>query len=308
MKLFNWFRFLFFKPVNILVSRTLRPLAGVLPARLKIPVTGLFRVKAGGAEVKIFGYYTSYITRQLFWCGAGGWESAMTLLWCRLVPHSRVVLDIGANFGWYSLLASKTAPESRIYAFEPFIDARKALEENVKANGSKNITVVPFALGNENIQTTLWYRINPDFPDELQLAGDNTLSADHAARSASADIKVWKLDDWMAENQPGSVDLIKVDAEGFEWEVFKGAQKTLSNHRPVILAELSPGKTLQEVTRFFSEHNYLFYSIGDRIKPVERPADTQGMENYLLVPQEKYTEKEFGLLINQVQKADKRNS
>jgi hypothetical protein len=74
-------------------------------------------------------------------------EYAMKMLSC--MDGKPVVFDVGANFGYYSLLAAKTYPKSQIHSFEPIPDTYSDLCENIRVNNLKNVTANQLAVSNE---------------------------------------------------------------------------------------------------------------------------------------------------------------
>lgn len=283
------FRILFNPVFNRIYSRTLRPFDNVLPLKLQIPVGGVFKLKLNaGQDLFIEGHYTSYITRRLFWEGIRGFEYDSVKIFMDLAKNARLILDIGANFGYYSLIASKVNPNAEIIAFEPFPDAMEALKRNIRRNGFTHIKAEPSGLSDHEDEVELFYRLNPDFPGKLQLAGDNTLAGGGDERNQSVVIKTFRLDDYMDRNKPGKIDLIKIDTETLEYRIFSGGIKTLERDRPVILTEVIPGHHELEIQEMFTKLDYRFYSIEPGgIRKRGNLTSLDENTNYLLIPKEK---------------------
>src|SRR5207249_4175586 len=89
---------------------------------------------------------TSYITKLFFWEGIENYE--YTSLFIRLINKFNSFADIGANIGYYSVLAGKLNDKMNIYAFEPSEAPYYFLKENIKLNQLKNVHIYKIALTN----------------------------------------------------------------------------------------------------------------------------------------------------------------
>ena len=137
-------------------------------------------------------------------------------------PES-TVLDIGAHIGTLTIPFAYTA--KKVYAFEPTPTTRASLERNIALNDLRNITVFPFALGSKETEAFVHVTSTID-------AGQNTLS-----ETDGIPVQVRRLDDLVKE-----ADLIKIDVEGFECEVFEGGRTLLTTHHPAIFSEINFGQ------------------------------------------------------------------
>ncbi len=150
------------------------------------------------------------------------------------------VLDIGAHHGFYTLLASRlVGPKGRVFSFEPSPRERKALRLHLRLNRCKNVDLQDLALGDQNADSDLYVV-------EDWAAGCNSLRPpDVAARTSPVSVHVVRLDDWLTEHKIDRVDFIKLDVEGAELSILKGALRLLKGaSRPVILAEVQDTRTL----------------------------------------------------------------
>lgn len=142
-----------------------------------------------------------------------------------LVPDGGVVCDIGANVGFYSLLAARKA--AKVLALEPLPENLTFLRRHVELNSlHQRIEVFPFAASDHDGQGM--FAIVPDNRSEGSLRPDGTMP-----------VRTIKLDSL------GIVpDLIKIDVEGNEYAVLCGARQTLSAHHPSVLVALHTGDSL----------------------------------------------------------------
>lgn len=145
-----------------------------------------------------------------------------------------LALDAGANIGWYSLVLDRLSAGSlQVHAFEPDPDNRALLQENLELNGADHVAVSDLALGDSSGSASLnRYRdINRGKHSLLPLAG----AVD------SIPVPVSTLDDYLQNAGLAAADiwLLKLDVEGHEPAVLRGAASSLKRVRAVIL-EYSP--------------------------------------------------------------------
>ena len=143
-----------------------------------------------------------------------------------------VVLDIGANLGWYSLLLAKRCPKARIHAFEPEPRNLALLRENLAQNGITNVTVHPVAVAERSGKMQFY-----PYPDKNM--GRHSLVP--MAGMKPIEVPVITVDEFLREQRiaPAAVEFVKIDVEGYELPVLQGA-RTLLAARPTILAEFAP--------------------------------------------------------------------
>src|SRR5580704_1813642 len=221
----------------------------------------------------------------------GKFENAEFAFINKFLRPGMTVLDIGAHHGFYTLLAAKrVGPQGRVFAFEPSTRERKALLRHVRINGCRNVTVEGLALGSESADTEL-------FVVEGAKTGCNSLkkpAADVAGTLSTVQVQVARLDDWLARGKITDVDFIKLDVEGGELEVLKGAERMLSGRpRPVILAEVQDVRTLpwgyraKEIVNHLSSRGYEWFRLlpsGSLDKLGEAPDEVEG--NFVACPGE----------------------
>jgi FkbM family methyltransferase len=157
----------------------------------------------------------------------------------RFLRPGMTVLDIGANQGLYTLLASQCVkPSGRVFSFEPSPRERRALRLNVALNVCRNVAIQGLALGSQ--ETTADLFVVKDFE-----TGCNSLRPPIAnSETYPVRVRVTTLDTWLQTKGIQSVDFIKLDVEGAELEVLKGAKRFLERRPgPVILAEVHDVRT-----------------------------------------------------------------
>ena len=157
----------------------------------------------------------------------------------RFLQAGMTVLDIGAHQGLYTLLASSTTGKSgKVFAFEPSSRERKALRLNVLLNRRKNVSIQSFALGDASGYSEMYIV-------QGGKNGFNSLRPPAASVvTTKMPVEVRTLDDLVESGAIPRPDFIKLDVEGAELSVIKGASKMLSQQpRPVIMAEVESFRT-----------------------------------------------------------------
>ncbi len=140
-------------------------------------------------------------------------------------------VDVGANTGQHTLFASRFSAE--VHAFEPYPPVLARLRAAIEMNELSNVTVHPVGLGAE--EATLEFHAPPETNQ-----GTGSFIAGFDTRSEAVDeLRIVVGDEYFGGAGIGSVDLIKIDVEGYERPVLEGLRATLAEHRPVVVMELT---------------------------------------------------------------------
>lgn len=137
----------------------------------------------------------------------------------------KIIIDAGAHNGEFSMLSILMGAK-KVYAFEPVFDTSKILKENIRLNGMEDkIIIIQKALGDKNENAN----INFDF------TGDGAAKIGSTIKSKNSEkIEIIKLDDFVEKNKIAKIGFIKMDVEGFESNVLKGAEKTIKTFKPIL--------------------------------------------------------------------------
>ena len=243
--------------------------------------------------MKFCGNPTSNLLRVLFWRGYKGFEAKEYDVFVEVARQSDCLLDIGANIGYYSILAKLFKNNICVHAFEAMPDAKTYLDKNISLNNFEEIKTHMLALSNQNGAASFFSSRNPRFPKiKEHLFGDNSLdpSFPHKAYE-QIEIKVitQKLDTFVEQNQLGPViDFVKMDTEGSENLVLEGAEETLAKFQPIVMCEIVKDCIEKEIETIFKRHNYIFFRLING-KLVESPNlfVESGKEDYFMAT-EKY--------------------
>ena len=188
----------------------------------------------------------------------GHWEPTETLHFLDLLKPGALVIDAGANFGHYALTAANVVGrEGLVIAFEPHPETFSLLDENRKLLPWNNLRAVQAGLGSED--ATLAIHTDTANPGGHSFYAWNLRDTD----CSSNWVKVYALDSYLAEHIHGrAVNVIKIDVQGFEMEVLRGATRTIERDRPAIFCEITPdalqraGSGLDEILGFFRSRGY----------------------------------------------------
>ena len=141
-----------------------------------------------------------------------------------LLGPGDVVYDVGANIGWYSLLAARrVGPTGKVLAFEPSLMNAAYTQMNAISNGFSAVTAIPAAVGDENG----WARFSKSGGLKGRL-GDDGVDV----------VPVLALDSWIAATNTAPPTVLKIDVEGAEASVLRGMSETLRTARPTLIIEL----------------------------------------------------------------------
>lgn len=176
----------------------------------------------------------SHILRRLL--SQGFYEPQLVQLFLSHLMPDRDVVDVGANVGFFSVLAAKRLTTGRVLAAEPTTAAFSRLSQNVTINDVETKVILYNGLvSNEASLATL--EIVPGREEYSSMGGIVHPSVVGQAVQTET-VQARPLDSLVAENglRPA---VIKVDVEGAEGMVFEGAQQTLRDYRPVVLSEFS---------------------------------------------------------------------
>lgn len=157
--------------------------------------------------------------------------------------------DIGANVGYYSILASRlVGPTGKVAAFEPLVRNLSYLQRHVELNHADNVRVLPFALSSEN--TILSFSTGPNS------------AMGHLDRDGGGDVLVPTVTlDEIATRLGWLPDVIKMDVEGAEMDVFSGATRVLSEAKPVIFLSTHSPELRTECLTFLGGLGYTVTSL-----------------------------------------------
>jgi FkbM family methyltransferase len=183
-----------------------------------------------------------------------------------------VCLDIGANIGLHTIVMSHYVGSSgKVFAFEPEAHNFQLLQRNLKMNEADNVTALKSAVGSH--ESTCRLSLNSSN------FGDHRISKDASANGNFQEVPITTIDVCLRESPDSAVKFIKIDVQGFEYEVMQGMTATLKrNPDAFIFVEVFPlalraaGASATALMQFFREQKMVGWELHeDRIIPVSEP-------------------------------------
>lgn len=170
---------------------------------------------------------SQFIDSQLYYLGVFEAETVETIE--KLVRPGDVVFDVGANIGYMTLiLGSRVGEKGKVVAFEPSTWAFDRLVKNVKLNNMRQVVCEHVGLSTvteKNVKLTV--------PYGYRLDGKNT--------AVDETVDIFSLDDLVQTRGIQRLDFVKIDTDGMEAAIIRGALSTLERFQPRIIFELGPG-------------------------------------------------------------------
>jgi FkbM family methyltransferase len=150
-----------------------------------------------------------------------------------LISPNDVVIDVGANWGVHTLYFSKlVGPDGLVLAFEPFPQARQALEWHINANKCANVKIFREALSDQDGFAFF------TSGESAYTGGLAEVVADTSNQRQRLEVKTGKLDSVIDGLGLNKIKLIKIDVEGAESKVLRGASRTIEQCRPYLIIDL----------------------------------------------------------------------
>lgn len=194
----------------------------------------------------------------------GAFRPQISKLLNRMLRPGQVAFDIGSNIGMHAMImANRVGPAGQVHVFEPDPHPLGRLKANMNLNGLANVTVNQAAISSRTETRQLFLH-----DDTIGNFANASLQAANVGRSTTTiDMKVWSLDDYVAANPIPRLDVIKLLAQGEEWNALQGGIETIKRHRPKIFFLWEPSYwarqslCLMDAVRFFKELGYATYQV-----------------------------------------------
>ncbi|MES3008135.1 MAG: FkbM family methyltransferase [Pseudomonadota bacterium] len=202
-----------------------------------------------------------------------------------LNPEQPVFVDVGANIGQHSVFMA--AHGSTVHSFEPFEKVRSRLQLQIDANKLHHVSVHPVGLSNENARL-------PFFAPTGRNEGIGSFDASTTSKGnvSIGELELVKGDDYFTTHKIEFIDVMKIDVEGFEKPALHGLYGTLNKTRPVLVCEITYGKSLsfqsvEELLQHLPE-NYALFTFdkrkSDGTKARRRDARSRVTGEYRIIP------------------------
>ena len=236
-----------------------------------------------------------WLGRHVYACGE--YEPATARVFKSLLRPGATFLDVGANAGYFSLLASRcVGPTGRVWAFEPVPVTREELSKNVRLNGFQNVRIFEQAIS--NTPGTASFSVGP-----TDHRGTSSLR-ELTDGSATLTVETARLDDLLQHEPDASakesgavaceagseerqkVDLIKIDIEGAEYLALQGMTECLKRDRPDLVIEVTDqflrvmGHSAEELCWMLADLGYHMYRIEHTSLVAFEPGQAAGYGQY----------------------------
>jgi FkbM family methyltransferase len=256
------YKLIYNEKVNFVLRNINKFLLPVLPYKIKISPAGILKVKnKDGRIIKIKTNQTNYLTRLIFWEG-GYARFEYTDIFIRLIKKVRSFYDIGANIGYYSLIAAMENADVEVVGFEPATGPLYYFRENVRINNFKNIKIESIALSDKDGEIEFYEIRNKKYQYlEHNLAGEGNAGSNKTGRNfVRIKVKASTLDNYVLMNNVSGIDLIKMDTEGTENLILEKSGYVLKEMKPVIICETLFDTIESELERIMKSFGYDFYN------------------------------------------------
>ena len=217
--------------------------------------------------------------------GWGGFEPPLpSVLAACAATHPGVVYDVGANTGFYSVVAASVNEGNHVFAFEPFPDVFSFLTTTLKLNGlDDRVHAQPVALGAGVGRAPLYVPVQ----DHGLVETSSTLSRNFKPEHSQViDVPVSTVDAFASE-RGHRVSVMKIDVESCEADVLRGGAAVLARDRPLVFCEVLPDGDAVAIDKMRQDADYVDIRLHPTLAEVGGPVafDAAGW-NHLLAPKE----------------------
>jgi FkbM family methyltransferase len=222
-------------------------------------------------------------------CWTGEYEGKTMDMVLEMVDFSKNILDIGGNVGYWTInMASKIKKDKKVFTFEPVKSNYNRILEHLKVNNLEQEAKV-FNTGLGDIESTVYYDISDEDDENKAQTFNATIVSNPKNKLDENSFEVKKLDNILESEKIMDIGFIKIDVEGYEANVFRGANKFLQQNRPLIYGEFTPealvsnNSSMEEIFEIFSD--YIFFQ--EEGKFFIELKEAKFHRDILLVPKEK---------------------
>ena len=216
---------------------------------------------------KMVGHSNDFVQGYIYYFGI--WEPNLTaFIKSTLIEPDRTFIDIGANVGYFTLLASQLLYKGNVVSIEAFPSIFDKLKHHVAINKCNNVRMLNIAASDEEKEIYM-YHLNYN-------EGATTSKFDAGALNPGETptlVKAKPLYELLESHEVQKVRLIKIDVEGAEYEVLKGLYPLLSSFPDdtQIIVEISPTVLsefqIQDIVDTFKQHGFMTYKITNIYRP-----------------------------------------
>ena len=158
------------------------------------------------------------------------------------LTETSTVIDIGANIGDFSVQAARLCPRGTVYAVEPVEEHCRIIREQIALNGVTNVKVLACALGAKE--------------GELELHVDGSKSSSNWGEGKATRVPMTTLEAVMKQHNIERIDVLKMDCEGAEWDIFPASEHLLPRVSQICMEYHNGKKTAAWLDRWLVERGY----------------------------------------------------
>ena len=201
-----------------------------------------------------------------YWLGS--YEMGKRVAFEGEVGPGAVVYDIGANVGYFSLLAAVLVGKNgQVVAFEPLPRNIDYLKKHVSLNKFENVTIFEAAVSDHNGEAA--FDLGP------------STAMGHIAEKGSIKVRLVALDSLLASGDLKPPDYMKIDVEGAEYEVLRGAARLIKEYQPILFLDTHQREAHHNTLSFLEEQGYQLEiidgkSLAETRELIARPTKTRG--------------------------------
>ena len=257
------YRIIYNPSVNKVVRNVNKLLAPLLPAYMRIPPSGVMRVKLRSTSFRFATNQTNTTSQFLFW--RGPYQVEYTIIFEKLITKCSSFYDIGAHAGYYSLLAACANKNCHVVAFEPAPGPFHYLKENIRINGLEDrVEAVKTALGHSAGTATFLEVVHNKYKylRHNLVAVGNLATHQPNREMREITVPVTTLDQFVRTHDGSHPDIIKMDTEGTEHLILIGAMELLKS-KPIVISETLFNTNERELESVMRSHGYQFYNYKD---------------------------------------------
>lgn len=255
-------------------------------------------VKVNGGQVSYDGVTLNFpenvgvgFSSSIRWKGLEGFEPHTWRVIRNLGQSSEVFVDIGSNFGFYSVLLGKLNPGMQRYCFEPVPEIFKTNQQFHQANQSSQVEILNMAVSDKEGNDVLYLPAGQ--PVAEIRSGSLNKDFFYNQQFSQVEIPIVKvtLDSWVrsrALDWKGKRVLMKVDVEGHELQALRGAESVIRACRPFVVCEIELVKeNVEEVGKLLTKWEYSCFAVSTvglvRVTEADMLAWRNGRD-FLLIP------------------------
>lgn len=204
----------------------------------------------------------SFLEWYIFMYGA--FRPRVSELLNRMLKPGQVAIDIGANVGMHSIvMANRVGPTGKVVVFEPDPHPLGRLRQNLALNGLDWVETVQAAVSARS-ETRTFYLHDESIGN---FANASLVAANVGKDTPTMEMQVVALDEWLAAHPLPRIDVIKLLAQGEEWNALQGMKGAIERHRPKIFFLYEPSYwhrqdlELMDAVKFFRALGYTVHAI-----------------------------------------------